>query len=450
MTSALKRHLRGGAALVGSVLLLTACGGDGTPLSTFRNKSDQAERLSFSLWVLLALCAVVFVGVQGAVIYMARKFRVDGDYTDDELYPDEEWPEQVHGNDSLEKLWTAIPFVVMAAMGVVSVMWVMGWGISGLSEADARGTDPMIERVDVVGQQWWWEFQYHLTDSGMEAAGIEPGTAGPHIVTAGEMPLPRGEEIALNTTSRDVIHSFWIPALNGKRDAVPGRYNPWTIQAGELGRWPGECTEFCGLSHAFMEKWVVGLELGEWQAWALNQAAPAEAPAEGTPAAAGWEVFAQQCASCHVINGLTTVSPGETHLEIGVGGDRPADFGIYATDIEAGLAPARLIDRQTQVSGAAPNLTHFATRSTFAGGIFDLYEVPDDAYFPRTATLEDGTVVELERTLNRGALEAWILNAPEQKANAWDSPNGARGMRPFETLSAEEVDNLVAFLSSLD
>jgi len=278
MTSALTRRLRAGAVLAGSVLLLAACGGDGTPLSTFRNKSDQAERLSFSLWVLLALCAIVFIGVQGAVIYMARKFSVKAD-DNDELYPDEEWPEQVHGNDKLEKVWTAIPFGVMAIMGVVSVMWVMGWGISGLAEVDARGPDPMIERVDVVGQQWWWEFQYHLTDSGLEAAGIAPGTAGPHIVTAGEMPLPVGEEIELTTTSRDVIHSFWIPALNGKRDAVPGRYNPWTIQAGEIGRWPGECTEFCGLSHAFMEKWVIGVTPADWQSWAANQAAPAEAPA---------------------------------------------------------------------------------------------------------------------------------------------------------------------------
>ena len=442
MTSVLKRHLRGGAVLVGSVLLLTACGGDGTPLSTFRNKSEQAERLSFSLWILLALCAVVFIGVQGAVIYMARRFRVDVD-DPDQLYPDEEWPEQVHGNDTLEKTWTAIPFGVMTIMGIVSVLWVTGWFgiIPGLSEADARGADPMIERVDVVGQQWWWEFQYHLTDSGLEAADIPVGTPGPHIVTAGEMPLPQGEEVELTTTSRDVIHSFWVPALNGKRDAVPGRYNPWTIQASELGRWPGECTEFCGLSHAFMEKWVVGISEPDWVTWAANQAAPAEAPAEGTDAAAGWEVFAQQCASCHVINGLTSVTPGETHLEIGVGGDELANFGIYATDIENGLPPVRLIDRQTQVSGAAPNLTHFATRSTFAGGIFDLYDFPDRTdYVDLAATA----------TLNRGALEAWIINAPEQKANAWDSPNGARGMRPFETLSAEEVDNLVAFLTSLD
>ena len=83
-----------------------------------------------------------------------------------------------------------------------------------------------IDSVTVVGQQWWWEFQYDLVDENGVADGI------PDIVTAGELVLPVGEEIQLHVTSRDVIHSFWVPALNGKRDAVPGRYSPWTIEAG--------------------------------------------------------------------------------------------------------------------------------------------------------------------------------------------------------------------------
>ena len=88
-----------------------------------------------------------------------------------------------------------------------------------------------------------------------------------------------------------------------------------------------------------------------------------------------------------------------------------------------------------------PNLTHVATRSTFAGGIFELYENPDSV--PYLDLAEEGD-------LNRGQLEAWIINAPAEKANFWNSPGGQRGMTPFEALSAEEVDNLVEFLMSLD
>ena len=132
-----------------------------------------------------------------------------------------------------------------------------------------------------------------------------------------------------------------------------------------------------------------------------------------------------------MINGLTSLGAGEVEE----GEERPVDsFAVYD-------GANRLIDRQTQISGAAPNLTHIASRSTFAGGIFELYENPDS--LPYLDLADNGR-------LNRGALEAWIINAPEQKANAWDSPAGQRGMTPFEALSAAEVDNLVEFLMTLD
>ena len=194
-----------------------------------------------------------------------------------------------------------------------------------------------------------------------------------------------------------------------------------------------------------MEKFAIGVPLADWDAWAANQMLDAELPEEGTDAFAGWEVFNNQCASCHIINGLTS------HTDDG----SPDSYAIYSTvrDDDENITdrlerpPPRLIDRQTQVSGAAPNLTHFATRSSFAGGIFDLYE-----NFDEVDSVETIPYIDLAERgdLNRGDLEAWIINAPEEKANAWDSPSGQRGMTPFEALSAEDVDNLVAFLMSLD
>ncbi|MEM7094977.1 MAG: cytochrome c oxidase subunit II [Actinomycetota bacterium] len=402
-----------------ATLFLAGCGE--RPLNTFSDDSEIAGDLSTFLWWLLAVCAIVFVLVQGAVIYMSIKFRVDAPEDDDDIYPDDDFPEQIHGNTRLEIGWTILPTVIMAVVGVFTLGLLFD-----LDDVDARGSDPRIESVTVVGAQWWWEFQYHLTPAGLEAAGLPAGAEGPHIVTAGELPLPIGEEIALDVTSRDVIHSFWVPALNGKRDAVPGRTNPWTIQTLEEGRFPGECTEFCGLSHAYMEKWAVGLEQADWDAWAANQAADAVAPEDGTPAAEGWSVFANNCASCHVINGLT---------RMGSGGEGATDtFQIYD-------GANRLIDKQTQVSGAAPNLTHVMSRSTFGGGIFELYENPDSV--PYLDLASDGD-------LNLGDLEAWIRNAPAVKANAWDSPGGQRGMTPFTALSDEDLDHLVAFLLTLD
>jgi len=405
------RRLKTVLTLAATALVLSACAE--TPLTTFSDESEIAGTLSNFLVWLLVVCAVVFILVQGAVIYMAIKFRVDEPENEDDIYPDDEFPDQIHGNTRLEIGWTILPTVIMAIVAFFTL------GLLFELDDVSASPDRRIQSVEVVGQQWWWEFQYHLDDDGV-----------PDIVTAGEMPLPVGEEISLTVTSRDVIHSFWVPALNGKRDAVPGRENPWTIEAGAVGRFPGECTEFCGLSHAYMEKWVVGLEVADWDAWAENQMTDAEAPAEGTAAFAGWETFSNQCASCHVINGLTA---------LGSGGEAVDSFDIYD-------GANRLIDKQTQVSGAAPNLTHLASRSTFGGGIFELYKNPDSTPY-----------VDLSEaaTLNRGDLEAWIRNAPGVKANAWDDigRDGTprqRGMTPFLAFTNEEVDNLVEFLMTLD
>ena len=393
------------AGLVTLSLVLASC--SETPLSTFDAQSPIAQKLdSFLVWLLVA-SGVVFVLVQGAVIYMARKFRVSAPDDDSQVYPDDEFPHQTHGNTRLEIGWTIVPTAIMAIVAFFTL------GLLFQLDDVSANDDRRIQSVTVVGQQWWWEFQYHLDNDGV-----------PDIVTAGELVLPIGEEVQLAVTSRDVIHSFWVPVLNGKRDAVPGLVSPWTMEATSVGRYPGECTEFCGLSHAYMEKFVVAVTPEDWDVWAENQMADAEVPTDEA-ALAGWEVFANQCASCHVINGLTSIDPESEDSD---------SFAIYD-------GANRLIDRQTQVSGAAPNLTHVATRSSFAGGIFEMYENHEALDYLELA--ERGE-------LNRGALEAWIVNAPEQKANVWDSPAGQRGMTPFPALSAADVDNLVAFLMTLD
>ena len=140
-----------------------------------------------------------------------------------------------------------------------------------------------------------------------------------------------------------MIHSFWIPALNGKRDAVPGRHHPLTLEADHPGSYWGQCTEYCGLSHANMRMRVIALPEDEYQEWIDNQMAEAE---EATgDAEAGQELFISSCSRCHEVRGLE----------------------------------GSLFDGTSDtVSGTAPELTHLMTRSTFAGSIFRLFAQADD------------------------------------------------------------------------
>jgi cytochrome c oxidase subunit 2 len=273
--------------------------------------------------------------------------------------------------------------------------------------------------VTVTGQQWWWEYEYPV----QEGCG---GVTEP-IVTANELVIPAGQKVLLQIQSRDVIHSYWIPKLNGKRDAVPGRVQPLRLEADAPGIYSGQCTEFCGLSHAYMRMEAVALNAQDFQTWKDRQNADYVAPGEGTPAATGQDVFIQQCSRCHTVSGLTNPTTGEAV--------------VSSPD-------------ENLVSGAAPNLTHLMTRFTFAGGAFDLVKQEcRDAIWAASseefgAKYLAGTTPEC---LNEADLRAWISNAPGQKPMYADptkleSTGGKyRGM-PDLDLTEDQIDALVAYL----
>ena len=125
--------------------------------------------------------------------------------------------------------------------------------------------------INVTGQQWWWEIDYP-TQEGCGAGIDEP------IITSGQMVIPVGTPVLVRGTSRDVIHSWWIPRLNGKRDMVPGRVHTNRIEADEPGIYAGQCTEFCGLSHANMRMEVIAMTPEDFEAWKLNQIESYESP----------------------------------------------------------------------------------------------------------------------------------------------------------------------------
>jgi cytochrome c oxidase subunit 2 len=240
------------------------------------------------------------------------------------------------------------------------------------------------------------------------------------------MIIPTDTNVLIRGTSRDVIHSFWVPRLNGKRDMVPGRVHTWRFQAWEPGIYAGQCAEFCGLSHANMRMEIVALDPPDFQKWLDNQLQPYTAPEEGTLAAEGEQQFIAQCSRCHQVDGLTTTD-GEPVISA-------ADQWVY--------------------SGAAPNLTNLMTRNTFAGATFDLLTEDCRDQVWNAAPDEFGPLylegVTLE-CLNQIDLRGWLRNAPAMKPMYTDpedlepTDGKTRGM-PDLGLSEEQIDQLIAYL----
>lgn len=193
--------------------------------------------------------------------------------------------------------WLAGGGVALPAVGVVVVLVATIFAMR--ATADAAPDDALV--VDVTGHQWWWEVEY--VDAG--------------VVTANEVHVPAGEPVTLVLRSSDVIHSFWVPELAGKLDALPDHANRLVIEADAPGTYDGACAEFCGLQHANMAITVVAHEPADFEAWLDEQAQPA---AEPTSAAAeeGLQVMrSADCARCHTVRGTDADGergPDLTHL----------------------------------------------------------------------------------------------------------------------------------------
>ena len=370
------------ALAIGGLLALTGCATD-APLDTLEPQGPISQSIDSLSDPIFLIAGIVFAIIFGATAIIWWKFRDD--------HSTDEFPHQLHGHFRAEIGWTIGPAVLMAVIAVFTLL--------SHFELNSEDRTDIVVSVDgqrtswdpevlVVGQQWWWEFRYYF--DGLDGLDLSDARHLPpaDIVAANQLVIPTGSEIGLKITSRDVIHSYWIPALNGKRDAVPGRVAPWKIEAEKPGVYFGQCTEFCGLSHSRMRMQTVAMDPADFQLWVDQQMQPAVEPIDAA-ALRGREIFEGQCARCHVVNGIND----------GDGADL--------------------------VSNAAPNLTHIMSRTTFAGGIFDLYEA-------------DGS-------LNRTQLEAWLRNAPAEKPAYAE---GRRGM-PAMGLSEGQIDDVVAYLQTL-
>ncbi len=385
---------------VGGISVVAASCATNAPQDTWQPKGPNAKLIDDLQQPVFAVAGIIGVIVAVAVIYTMIKYRDRG----------QPIPEQTHGKPALEITLTIIPALILAVVSVFTF-----GAIFKLAKTDDT---EMI--INVTGQQWWWEYDYPVQN--------EFGITQP-IITSGQLVMPVGTKVLLRETSRDVIHSYWIPALNGKRDAVPGRIHTLRLEADKPGIYAGQCTEFCGLSHANMRMEAVALSKEDFAKWVANQQAPYVAPAKDTLAKQGEEVFLNQCVRCHQVNGLT----------------------------RADGTPAIAAPDENVWSGAAPNLSHLMSRNTFAGAMFDLLskQCRDEVWNASGDAIGAKYLAGVdEKCLNQKDLRAWLRNAPEVKpmyANPADlavSNGKYRGM-PYLALSEDDINKLVAYLLTL-
>ncbi|MCC9606464.1 cytochrome c oxidase subunit II [Blastopirellula sp. JC732] len=257
----------------------------------FNPSSPDAAEIRELFYLVLAISAIIFLLVGGALAYFIVRFR------DPPGAPrDDTEPPQIYGSQPIEIAWTLAPTLIVFVLSLVVIRSV----IAMRSDPPEAG----VIRVRAVGHQWWWEFEY--PDYG--------------FTTANELVIPSSEvdaekPVYLQLESADVIHSFWIPKLAGKTDLVPGQTNRMRLQADTPGLYEGRCAEYCGTQHARMLIRVNAVEMAEFEKWIENQKRPAVV-APGVEA--GRQIFMDQaCANCHTIRGEPAVGkfgPDLTHL----------------------------------------------------------------------------------------------------------------------------------------
>jgi cytochrome c oxidase subunit II len=209
------------ATLVGAGAALAGNGG----FAPVAPESPNAVHTRTAYFVILAFTAAIFVLVETLLVVFIWKYRSRG-------RPRTADGAQVHGHTRLELIWTVIPVIILGVIGLV-----VFWQLPSIQDAPAA-SNPL--HVTVEGHQYYWQFDY-------------PNGA----VSIGDLHVPQGQVVDLNVISADVIHSWWIPALGGKIQAIPGRTNHLWFQAQSTGVFPGQCAELCGIFHAAMKAQVV-------------------------------------------------------------------------------------------------------------------------------------------------------------------------------------------------
>ena len=254
--------------------------------------SPQAAAEAHLLVAMLITASVVFVVVLAAFLYGGLRKRSPA--------PDPARP-TVIPTASDRTLRT----IVGGAVGVTVVILFV-FVLSDFVVGRAQGATPgNVMTIDVTGHMWWWQVTY-------------PDTAPQHVVeTANELHVPVGVPIRIRLHSHDVIHSFWVPNLRGKKDAVPGYESSLWFVADTPGVYRGQCAEFCGHEHAKMALFVVAEPRARFEQWLVQQRKPAGTPTDSLTLAGEQVFMGGPCATCHTIAGTRAaarIGPDLTHL----------------------------------------------------------------------------------------------------------------------------------------
>jgi cytochrome c oxidase subunit 2 len=246
----------------------------------FAPSSDSAQLITQLFWLTLVLAVTVFVLVEALLIYSSLRFRRRSPVPTVE-------PPQIHGNTRLEVLWAIVPAIILIGLFGASV-----------GTLNAVGTiPPDAMHIEAEGQQFQWRFTY-------PSAGV---------TTTNDLRLPVGRPVVFDVTSADVVHSFWVPDLHGKIDAIPGHTNHLTLTAQQAGTFRGVCAELCGQGHASMLFTAQAMAQADFDKWVQDQKSGTTGSAAGAPSGAnldaGKQVFASKpCVSCHTLAAV----PGAT------------------------------------------------------------------------------------------------------------------------------------------
>jgi cytochrome c oxidase subunit 2 len=346
-------------------VVFTACSNADYPNSIFTGFTEFNRDIGHLFDILIWLGTIVFIFVEILLLYTIWRFR---------RRSDSDRPEHVHGNTTLEILWTAIPALILAIIAVPTVRTI--FRTQAKASADAL-------QVEVIGHQWWWEFRYPQY----------------RITTANELYLPVGRKVNFTLKSQDVVHSFWIPQLGGKRDLVTNHPNYLWFTPDSVGEqaWNGMCVEFCGASHANMRFKAFTVTQANFDSWAAHQAdsaafgratstppgaapaaaAPAPATAAGAttaPAAAptvqlaGFVTFPREKLPSHTVPN-TPVPPGMSFDE-SLRGNAEAGRDLLTKGGGGCLACHTILGNPTMMGVVGPNLTHVGSRTSIAAGLY--------------------------------------------------------------------------------
>jgi cytochrome c oxidase subunit 2 len=274
------------AWLLPLAVLLAGCGNDQDALAP---KSHASSDIASLFWWMMGVAWFGLAVVVGLMLLAWRRARRRASDVPDDPKAGERaaWRVVVGAG-------VIFPILLIAALFVVGDIFVIG-------TTQAPAADATKLTIHVIGHQWWWEVRY-------------PGTPA---VTANEIHIPVRTPVRVDVSTADVIHSFWVPRLNRTIDTIPGKQNAVELYADAVGRYRGQCDEFCGLQHAHMAFYVVADPPAVFRRWLANQARPAPAPAVAA-ARRGKQMFLNgSCADCHTIRGTSAsgdVGPDLTHL----------------------------------------------------------------------------------------------------------------------------------------